>query len=54
MAYAVIELLTLNLVLNPPLRQTDVQATPPVKSFKTKLVLIIFIRYTYLIHNKNK
>ena len=44
MAYAVIELLTLNFALHPPLRQTDVQATPSVSvlpnhviPFKNKL-----------------
>ena len=31
MAYAVIELLTLNFALNPPFRQTLVQATPSVR-----------------------
>ena len=45
MAYAVIELLTLNFALKPPFRQTHVQATPPVSDIQQSTLITFFIYY---------
>jgi len=40
-----IEAQKLNLALNPPLRKTDVQATPPVSDIQQSTLITFFIYY---------